>query len=131
MVPAASRIADGPFPRFHPVPTRPVFAPPWIDELRPQRPEPAPIPPVLRHLPPEQEKEKAKPEGSSPGKTGPSRTLPGDAPADWGPRSTGSVEARQAESRPSWLFHPSVTARLEATAEPATASRANSLRTIR
>ncbi len=127
VVPAAALIADSPFPRFHPVPTRPVFAPPWFNETRPPRPEPAPIPPILRHLPPEKE----KPEDASGGETLPSHKVPDESPSGWEPRRAGSVEPHQAESRPSWLFHPSVTARLDATGEPATGSRANSVGTFR
>lgn len=44
--PAPAVIEEGPFPRFHPVPTRPVFYP--RDVEYPQAPENPPPPPVLR-----------------------------------------------------------------------------------
>lgn len=114
LIPLAAQVSDTPFPRFHPVPTRPVFLPLWVAPPAAQGLPEAPKPPLLKHLPPAALPEKGdhSPQ-TEPGvgqRAPPSRGQPGAASqprgGGWRPRSTGAVQT-------SWVFHPAVTSQLE------------------
>lgn len=114
LIPLAAQVGDTPFPRFHPVPTRPVFLPPWVGPpVDPSLPQ-APQPPLLKHLPPA-----AVPEGrttdASAHPAGEEKTH--QPPANPGAASRPASEGWRARSssaiRTSWLFHPEVVSRLE------------------
>ncbi len=114
LVPLAAQVSDIPFPRFHPVPTRPVFLPLWVGPPDTERLPEAPQPTLLKHLPPAAPPEpapngpQAKPHNGQPHP--PSQGQPGavrqPGSDGWRARSTVAVQT-------SWVFHPAVTAQWE------------------
>jgi|GEM_PF-3714409 len=123
LIPLAAQVADTPFPRFHPVPTRPVFLPPWVGPPADAPLPEAPRPPLLKHLPPaalpegQTGQSQARPLGgdNKSGSTGQPRPIGRPGSDGWRARSPGAVQT-------SWLFHPAVASRLEL--EPQEASHA-------
>lgn len=114
LVPLAAQVSDTPFPRFHPVPTRPVFMPWWVGPPAVHALPEAPQPPLLKHLPPTAlpKEREDNPSDKPPGrersthsveKPGTTTRPSGDG---WRARSTGAIQT-------SWVFHPAVTGRLE------------------
>lgn len=114
LIPLAAQVSDTPFPRFHPVPTRPVFLPLWLGPPAVQGLPEAPQPPLLKHLPPAALPEKSgaglQTEPSGQDRRPPSQREPGPASRTggdgWQPRSLAGVQT-------SWVFHPAVRAQVE------------------